>query len=74
MDYDELVDMSDGVNITENGDYLCIQYADHPLHVYRRVPPGKKLHPSIACAEHNGTLYSLDRIEDEKEFGDASSW
>lgn len=51
----------------QNGDYLCVQYWEHPVHVYKRVSPGKDLHPATARVEHDGALYGLAWIEEDKE-------
>lgn len=64
--YEERVDGSDGVQITANGDYLCVQHEGHPRHIYRRVPYGVALHPLVSRKMHDGALYSLAWIEDEE--------
>jgi hypothetical protein len=54
------------LTVTEQGDYLCVQTTNHPLYVYRLVGTEEHLHPSVARMEHNGNLYKLEWIEDEK--------
>lgn len=65
--FDESDDVDDGKKVVLNGDYLCIQYDEHPLHVYKRVAPGEEPHPFIARAEHDGQVYRLAWIEEDKE-------
>ncbi len=67
MSFDEYTDPHEGFKVVENGDYLCVQCWEHPVHVYKLVPPGKELHRSIARTEYNGRVYGLAWIEDEKE-------
>jgi hypothetical protein len=52
--------------VMTSGDYLCVQTAEHPLHVYRRVTESETIHPSVAQMEHNGQTYKLAWIEDEQ--------
>jgi hypothetical protein len=56
-----------GRTIAENGEYLCIQWGDHPVYVYRRIRPGDHVHRYTDQVEHNGAGYQLERIVDEKE-------
>jgi hypothetical protein len=53
--------------ITANGNYLCVQWSEHPVHVYKRVQPDEQIHPFTDQIEHEGTAYRLEYIVDEKE-------
>lgn len=66
MDFEEHVDPSEGVTIAENGEYLCVTFWEHPLHVYKVVSTDEAVHPSVARMEHNGKIYKLAWIEDDK--------
>jgi hypothetical protein len=71
-DYDKYVSFEDpdpyaGRSIAENGEYLCVQWGDHPVHVYRRIRPGDHVHRYTDQIEHNGAGYQLELIMDEKE-------
>jgi hypothetical protein len=63
---------ADDVTIVERGDYLCIQWCDHPLYVYKRIRPGERIHHCIDRVEHNGRSYRLEFIQDEKEHATAA--
>ncbi|MCG8347738.1 MAG: hypothetical protein MI924_08160 [Chloroflexales bacterium] len=67
MAEEEYFDPDEGKKVLQNGDYLCVQYWEHPVHVYKRVSPGKDLHPATARVEHDGALYGLAWIEEDKE-------
>lgn len=54
------------ITITEMGEYLCVQSSEHPVHVYRVTDQAESVHPAITCMEHNGRVYKLAWIEDEK--------
>ncbi len=56
----------DGTQIVEQGNYLCIQTPEHPVYVYQLVHNGNVPHPSIARVNHNGRMYTLAWIEDDK--------
>ena len=64
--YEERNDLSDGTQITANGDFLCVQHDGHPRHIDRRVPTGAQPHPLVSRKEHDGALYSLAWIEDDE--------
>ena len=64
--YEERNDLSDGTQITANGDFLGVQHDGHPRHIYRRVPTGAQPHPLVSRKEHDGALYSLAWIEDDE--------
>jgi hypothetical protein len=66
MGYDEFTDPTEGKQVLANGDYLCVKYWEHPIHVYKRVQSGQQLHPFTDRMEHNGQLYGLAWIEDDK--------
>lgn len=59
-------DFNEHMKITEHGSYLCVQYCDHPVHIYKLVEPDDKLHPAIERIGHNGNVYGLVAIEDDK--------
>lgn len=59
-------DFQEKVIITENGDYLRVQYAEHPIHIYKRVDADAELHPCVGRIGHNGNVYGLVTIEDDK--------
>jgi hypothetical protein len=56
-----------GMQVSEHGDYLCIQWWEHPIHVYKLIQPGERIHPFTHQVVHNGKSYRLEWIEDEKE-------
>jgi hypothetical protein len=56
----------ESTRVVAQGDYLCFQTADHPVHVYQLVANGEPVHPAIAQMEHNGRMYKLAWIEDDK--------
>lgn len=58
--------------IEENGNYLCVQWSNHPLHVYRQMQPGEAVHQAVATLEHNGSRYCLMWIVDEQEHATAA--
>lgn len=66
MDFEEMLDPREGVKVIENGEYLCVQYWEHPAHIYKMVPAEKQLHPFTARTTYNGKIYALAWIEDEK--------
>lgn len=66
MGYDEMTDPNEGKQILENGDYLCVSYWEHPVHVYKLVSSDRQLHPFTARLEHEGKIYGLAWIEDDK--------
>jgi hypothetical protein len=59
------------MQVIEQGNYLCVQWSDHPVHVYKRVQPGERVHPFTERIEHNGRDYRLELIDDEKEHATA---
>jgi hypothetical protein len=61
----------DGMQVTEHGDFLCVQWSEHPPHIYRRIRPGDKVHRFTDRMEHDGKVYQLEYIEDEKEHATA---
>jgi hypothetical protein len=63
--YEERLDAGEGVQITANGDYLCVQHEGQPRHIYRRVPVGSSIHPLVSRKIHDGELYSLAWIEED---------
>lgn len=65
--YEERDARSDETQLSTSGDYLCIQHEDQPRYIYRRVPAGMEPHPLVSSKIHNGELYSLAWIEDDKE-------
>lgn len=56
----------DGIRITEQGEYLCVQSSEHLVHVYQRVGTAEPVAASIAQMQHNGSTYKLAWIEDEQ--------
>jgi hypothetical protein len=56
-----------GMHVSEHGDYLCIQWWEHPVHVYKRLQPDERVHPFTSQVEYQGKQYRLEWIEDEKE-------
>jgi hypothetical protein len=64
--YEERGDVSDGTQITANGDFLCVQHNGEPRHIYRRVPTGAQPHPLVSRTVHDGELYSLAWIEEDE--------
>lgn len=69
MGYEEYTDPNEGKTVVQNGEYLCVQYWEHPIHVYKLVQPGKDLHPCTPRTEYEGKVYGLAWIEDDKEHG-----
>jgi hypothetical protein len=59
-------DFNEHMKITEHGPYLHVQYCEHPVHIYKRVEPGAKVHPFVERIGHNGHTYRLVAIEDDK--------
>jgi hypothetical protein len=51
--------------ITVNGDYLWVQHEGGLRYVYRRVPEGAALLPSVSRTLYAGGLYSLAWVEDD---------
>lgn len=72
-EWQECTDPYASMNVAENGDYLCVQWSEHPMHVYKRVQPGERVHPYTDQFEYNGQSYRLELIVDEKEFATSSS-
>lgn len=66
---EECIHPDEGKRVVQNGEYLCVQYWEHPLHVYKLVQPGRALHPNTPRTEHEGKVYGLVWIEDDKEHG-----
>lgn len=64
---EEIANLNDGKQISQQGNYLCVQYWNHPRHVYKLVSPGQNLHPHTSRVEHAGKLYGLAWIEEDKE-------
>jgi hypothetical protein len=64
---EESIDRYAGMHVQENGQYLCVRWWEHPLHVYKLIQPGEYIHPFTQQIEHNGKSYRLEFIEDEKE-------
>ncbi len=58
--------VDEGVSITENGSYLCIQCSEHPVHIYQLVESDEHVHPAVQQIEHNGRQYKLTWIEDSE--------
>jgi hypothetical protein len=56
-----------GMQISENGNYLCVRWSEHPVYVYKLMQPGEQVHPYTCQFEYNGKTYRLDSIQDEKE-------
>lgn len=65
-DYEERGDLSDEARIDANGDYLWVQHAGQPRHIYKRVPEGAALHPLVSRKIYDGTLYGLAWIEGDE--------
>jgi hypothetical protein len=65
--WDEQPDPFADRQIASHGKYLCVQWSDHPLHVYRQIEPGAQVHPAVDQIEYQGQSYYLDWIDDEKE-------
>ncbi len=68
---EESVDPYANMRVAVNGDYLCVQWSEHPVHVYRRVRQGESVHRFTDQMEHAGHRYQLAWIEDEKEHATA---
>ncbi len=68
-DFEEGVPPYESMQVTEYGDYLCVQWSEHPVHVYKLIQPDEAIHPFTDRIEHNGRSYRLECIEDEKEHG-----
>lgn len=56
-----------GMQLAEHGAYLCVQWGENPVYVYKRIEPGEAIHPCITQMEYNGQGYRLECVEDEKE-------
>ncbi len=69
---DEILTPFDQMNVQERGDYLCVQWSEHPAHIYRRIRPGDKVHRFTERFEYEGKVYQLEWIDDEKEHATAS--
>lgn len=61
-------------NVAQHGDYLRVQWEQHPAHIYKRVQPGEQVHPYTDQIEHDGANYRLEWIEDEQEFATSHAW
>lgn len=64
---DDLAEGPETVNFQIHGKYLCVEPADGPRYIYRRVQPGVQLHPLVSSIVYAGTVYGLVSIEDDKE-------
>jgi hypothetical protein len=56
----------EGPDVTERGNFLCVQSAQQPLHVYRRVETDEQVHPAVEQVVHNGVTYKLAWIDDDQ--------
>jgi hypothetical protein len=63
--YEERGDESGEVEISVNGDYLCVQHEGQLRYIYRRVPAGVAPQSLISHKLHAGQLYNLAWIEDD---------
>jgi hypothetical protein len=59
-------DFNERMKITQNGEYLRVQYCEHPVHIYKLLGANGDLHPCIERFDHNGNMYGLVAIEDDK--------
>ncbi|NJO05106.1 MAG: hypothetical protein HC876_06055 [Chloroflexaceae bacterium] len=64
---DEPADPCSEQRLEVNGAYLLVQWGDHPLHIYRALMPGERVHYAVEQIEHEGQPYCLMWIEDDKE-------
>lgn len=62
------LDPKEGLKVSEHGEYLRVQYCEHPVYVYKLVESERNLHPFTACIEHKGAVYGLAWMEDDKEY------
>lgn len=53
--------------LSGNGEYLCVELGDEPRQIYRRLAAGTRPHPLVGYRHHDGQLYSLAWVEDERE-------
>lgn len=61
--------LNERCHISVHGDYLRVQYDEHPAYIYHLMQPGAALHPFTDTIGYEGKQYSLAWIEDEREYG-----